>query len=362
MSVHRTVENVYIRQEAVQLTRRHFWRLLAMTVLISIVSAGLNLALTFLGDKLMLPEASKVIDQYALLLTSSKMTSSEPLINAVIELFTSPRFILFNLLFIAVTGLVTAGLALGHTQQLLDTGRGGYPEPLRMFSGMTFCLKAWGVQLWTGLKTGLWCLPGAALLIIGAELKLYDLAAAGNAVFVIGAVLMLVLAMRALLRYAMASILLADEPDRGIRDCVKSSTALMQGRLWQYIRVSIPMIFKCLGAMWLAEMVFTLISAAFSMTAQVSWLVENLLTFAATAYFVEQLVMVEIVFYLHTRRPVTLEGEPQPVSYWLREHTETAIEPDEPESPDHEASEATPEDIPETNEEAKETEHEEPER
>lgn len=356
MSVNRTVENVYIRQEAVQLTRRNFWRLLAMAAIISVINNGLNWAVTAVGDKLMLPEINQVVDSYTSLMYSTRITSAEPTVNALLELFTSPKFIFFNLVAWFVNGIIAAGLRVGHDKQLLDTGRGGYPEPLRIFSGMKLCLKAWAVQLWAGLKTGLWCLPGMGLIILGSELTLYDLAEIGNAIMVIGVVLMLVLGLRAILRYTMAATLLADEPDRGVRDCVKFSTALMQGRLWQYIRLGVPVIFKYLGAAMLAEALFSLISTLIPMEAQFARLVDVLLTLAATAYFIVQANVLYTLFYLRTRCPVTLEGGPKPVSYWLREHMETDIDPDEPETTEAEAEEATPEVIPETNEKTKETE------
>ena len=209
------------------------------------------------------------------------------------------------------------------------------------------------MQLWAGLKTGLWCLPGMGLVILGSELTLYDMAEIGNAVMVIGVVLMLVLGLRAVLRYTMATTLLADEPDRGIRDCVKFSTALMQGRLWQYIRVGVPVFFKCMGAFLLAGIVHNLICSVVPMDVQIALMLDALLTFAATVYFLVQARLVNTLFYLRTRRPVTLDGTPKPVSYWLREHLETDIEP---ETPDNEAAEAASEDNHETNEEAKETE------
>lgn len=353
MSVNRTVENVYIRQEAVQLTRRHCWRLLAMSVIISIINNGLSWALNTVGDALMLPEINQVLDRYSSLMYSTRITSAEPTVNALIALITSPKFIIFNLVVWVVTGLISAGLSVGHNKQLLDTGRGGYPQPLRVFAGMKLCLKAWGVQLWAGLKTGLWCLPGVGLVIVGSELTLYDMAEIGNAVMVIGVVLMLVLGLRAVLRYTMATTLLADEPDRGIRDCVKFSTALMQGRLWQYIRVGVPVFFKCMGAFLLAGIVHNLICSVVPMDVQIALMLDALLTFAATIYFIVQANVLCTIFYLRTRRPVTLDGTPKPVSYWLREHLETDIEP---EPPDNEAAEAASEDNHETNEEAKETE------
>lgn len=360
MSIHSKIENVYIRQEAVQLTRHHFWRLLGMAVIIRFIMELLNWALYAVGDGLMLPEIKSVIDQYALLVTSTKMTSAEPMLNAITELFLSPKFILFNLVYMIVTSLVSAGLSLGRNRQLIDTGRGGYPKPLHIFGGMKLCLRAWGLQLWTGLKIGLWSLPGWGVMLVGAELTMYDLEGIGNIVMVIGLVLMLVLSFRALLRYAMAPFLLADEPDRGIRDCARTSTGLMQGRLWQYLKLFIPLVFKFIGAAILANMAFGLIESIFAMGIQTADIVKTVLQFAATVYFLQQTHLARTVYYLHTRRPVTLDGMPKPVSYWLREHTETDIAPDAPETPEAEAD-VPPENTPETIE-AEENDHEELDR
>jgi hypothetical protein len=324
-----------------------------MAAIINIINNGLSWAFNTVGDALMLPGINQVLDRYSSLMYSTRITSAEPTVNALIALITSSKFIIFNLVVWVVTGLISAGLSVGHNKQLLDTGRGGYPQPLRVFAGMKLCLNAWGVQLWAGLKTGLWCLPGVGLVILGSELTLYDMAEIGNAVMVIGVVLMLVLGLRAVLRYTMATTLLADEPDRGIRDCVKFSTALMQGRLWQYIRVGVPVFFKCMGAFLLAGIVHNLICSVVPMDVQIALMLDALLTFVATIYFIVQANVLCTIFYLRTRRPLTLDGTPKPVSYWLREHLETDIEP---ETPDNEAAEAASEDNHETNEEAKETE------
>lgn len=351
MSVNRTVENVYIRQEAVQLTRNNFWQLLGIAVIIRFITEVLSWTLTAVGNRLMIPEVSEIVDQYTRLVNLSGLTSS--LIDSLLSMITSPKFILFNLAFLVLKGIINAGLSLGRIQQQLDTCRGGYPDPLRIFSGMKLFLKAWGLELWSGLKVGLWALPGMGVMIIGIELQLYEMYDIGNVVMVIGSVLMLALWYRAILRYAMAPYLLADEPDRGIRDCVRTSTGLMKGRLWQYFKVDIPVLFKCIGAMLAASFVMNLISRIIPMDIQLADRIDSILFFAATVYFLVQARLVNTLFYLRTRRPVTLDGTPKPVSYWLREHLETDIEP---ETPDNEAAEAASEDNHETNEEAKETE------
>lgn len=314
MSLNRTVENVYIRQRAVERTRQHFWRLLGMTVMISIITSVLNGVFSAVGNRLMRPELAEVIDQYAYLTTSTRLTSSEPMINALMELFTSPKFILFSLVYSVLAGIVSAGLTLGHNQQLIETARGLRPQPLAIFSGMKRCLKAWGLQLWTGLFMVLWFLPGLIVILIGSSMS-----EAGNLVMTIGMVLMLALVFRAVMRYAMAHYLLAEHPSWSVRDCLKTSISRMQGRLWQFFKVDWPVFFKILGAVMAATIVYNAIIALIPMDSQLASVVETVLTFIATAYFYEQLNLVHVMFYLNTQMPVLPENTPRPVSEWLPE-------------------------------------------
>ena len=319
MSINRTVENVYIRQRAVERTRQHFWRLLGMTVMISIITSVLNGIFSAVGNRLMRPELTEVIDQYAYLTTSTRLTSSEPLLNATIELFTSPKFILFSLVCSVLTGIVSAGLTLGHDQQLIEAARGLRPQPLAIFSSMKRCLKAWGLQLWAGLFMGLWFLPGLIVILIGGGLANGSISEASNLVMTIGMVLMLVLEFRAVLRYAMAHYLLAEHPSWSVRDCLKTSISRMQGRLWQFFKVGFPVFFKILGAVMVATIVYNAITTLVPMDSQLASVVETVLVFIATAYFSEQFNLVYAVFYLNTQMPVLPENAPRPVSEWLPE-------------------------------------------
>ena len=358
MSVHHSVENVYVRQEAVRLTRQHFWSLLTMALIFKFVTEALAWALVAIGDALMVSEIKTVIDQYAILVTSTQMTSSEPLLTALVDLLLSPKFIIFNLVYIVVTALVSAGLSFGRIQQFLSAARGDRPKPLRIFGGMKHCLKTWGVQLLCGLKLTLWMLPGIAVMLLGSYLTTCQQPDVGNLIIIIGIVLMLVLGARALLRYGMAVYLLADDPTRGVRECVKTSKAMLKGRLWQYFKVDMPVFFKMLGVSMLAGLLFTVLENVITMDAQTYTIVKTVLDFAATIYFVLQLHMVQTSFFLRLTNPTPLMRELRPISEWLSEHTATDIEPETT----AESDEDSPADMePQTNEE-KEISYEEPDR
>lgn len=350
MRVNQTVENVYLRQDAVQLTRKHFWRLLGMLVIISVLSTGLDYLLTFVGDTLMAPEAQSLVtitEQYA---SSEMLTSSEPVADALSSLLTSPKLLLINLVYFIVTGVVSSGMTLGHKLQLIDTGRGGVPRVLGVFSRMRICLKAWGLTLWTDLKTLLWALPGLPVFFVGVELSLYNHGGIGDLLAFAGIILVFVLMIQALLRYAMAAYLLADEPDRKIHDCVHFSKGLMKDRKWQYFKLGIPPLLKMMGIFFAINIACVILLALLGLME--SYAAVNIFGAVAslsTVYFEMQLDMVYALYYLKRREP----AQDAPVSYWLRDHSETGTDDESPE-------EISPETTPETKEEEKENNHEQP--
>ena len=148
MSIELTVENVYLRQDAVQKTRKHFWRLLGMMLVIFIFTWLYDTALTTQGDRITQAETQAVLDAVASYAASERMTSSEPVINALINLFVSPGFLLFNLLYIVITGIVTNGLTLGrHAQILAVAAWDEKPKVLGSFCRMRYCFKAWRLAI-----------------------------------------------------------------------------------------------------------------------------------------------------------------------------------------------------------------------
>lgn len=350
MRVNQTVENVYLRQDAVQLTRKYFWRLLGMAAIIYAVSTALDYLLTLLGDALMAPEIQSLLsaaEHYAL---SEKLTSADPLNDALTRLLTSPKYLLVNLVYFVVTGMIGSGMTLGRTLQHIDTGRGGVPRVLGVFSRMRMCLKAWGLSLWTGLKAFLWALPGLLVFIVGVEVSLYNHGGIGDLLAFAGIILAFVLVIQALLRYAMAVFLLADEPDRKIRDCVNFSKGLMKDRKRQLFKLGIPPMLKMLGIFFVFSIAGDILLFALGLTD--SYFAVNLFGEVASlsaVYFLIQLHMVFALYYLKRREPAA----DAPVSYWLREHSEADTGDASPE-------EITPDTNHDTNEEVKENNHEQP--
>lgn len=384
MSVKLTVENVYLRQDAVQLTRKHFWRLLGMMLVIVLVTSAADWGLTTLGDLITGPEteaAAAAVSSYA---ASETITSTEPMVQAVSQIFTSPKFWLFNLFYIVVTSLISNGLILGRHAQLIAAGRGGVPKVLGGFSRMRQCLKAWGLSLFSDLKIGLWALPGLAALLIGTELESYGQDGIGSLMNIAGVGLLFGLTIPAALSYSLSTFIMADEPDRGIRECVTLSKGLMKYRRWQYFKLGVPMILKMIGVFYASMLVFSLIGVAigtgFSTVAAVIIIIVMLLAILLPIlYFSLQFDMVCALFYLKRREPVSdapasywlrdhSKDDPAkaaPISAWLEEHAATDIEPaveEAAESTDapEESQEDSPEDISAETNEKKESINEEP--
>lgn len=367
MSVNQTVENVYLRQDATQLTRKFFWPLLGIVLIYTLLPSLLEVALTALGDQLMIPEITAVTEQIAYLSSAEHLTSSEPALQAITDLFMSPKFILFNLAYILVTGIFRAGLGLGVSKQVIDVARGGTPRIRGSFGRMRYCFKAWRLQIWTYIKITLWMLPGFLLLLLGAEMLLYDHDSLGNLLMFAGLGLMIGLVIPSLYRYVMATSILADEPDRGVRDCVNFSKGLMEGRKWQYFRLGVPAWASIFGITFLVDLIGSLVMTALGLeTTPMTNTVISCITTVTTIYFSIQLYLLDPLFYLKRRQlhssvyesswvDTLAKADPAkaaPISTWLAEHT--AIEPgDAAEAPDtpEESSEDSPEDTsPETNE------------
>ena len=357
MSIERTVENVYLRQDAVTLTRKHFWRLLGMLLMIILCTGLLDAGLTAIGDAFTRQETAAFVSTVTTYMNSPTLTASDPVTDALVALFSSPRYLLFNLVYIVVFGIVSSGLTLGRHAQLLTAARGNKPKVLGSFCRMRSCFKAWRLSLWVSIKTILWTIPGFLCIIVGAEVRAYGQTGLGSLFILAGLGVLIALAIRAALRYCMATFILSDEPDRGVRECVTLSKGLMQSRLWQCFKLGVPMILKMLGVGYGSMLVVSIPVAVISANGQPSQIMVGILLplmlLAITLpilYFGLQFDMVYACFYLKCRTPAAA-----PTSYWLQDHSVPAS----PALPE-ETPAASPEDREPENTEEKEKTNEEP--
>lgn len=279
-----TVENVYIRHQAKELVRRHFWKLLGMALIVCalmyLVWAG-GLALLTL-----LPGANTTV------------TTSATYVGANV----SGTGVAFTLAFIAlflIVALLGCGLTLGLTSALLSLCRGEDVTVGSVFSRMNQCLKAVGLALWVSLKTYLWALPAYALVIVALLVPNKTVLAL---LPIVSVVVMIALVAPAALRYMLSTYILADKPDTGVFECVRQSKALMQGRKWQAFKLPVPPLLALYGLMLVIILAFSLLTSLLVSTSvavvAVASIVMILAVLALALYFGLRVALGYCLFYL----------------------------------------------------------------
>ena len=160
--------------------------------------------------------------------------------------------------------LVIPCLELGMNHWLLLRVRGKDGPVGTVLSRLSVAHKAIGLRLLTALKVLLWMLPGAALFAL-AFLPLWranpaDAAAVSSALSFTTVLTwtalaaMVVPGVMAALRYALADILLADEPERKVTACIRESKVLMAGRKGQLFSLELSFLFWYLAEMLLSSL------------------------------------------------------------------------------------------------------------
>lgn len=331
MSLNRTVENVYLRQDALQLTRKHLWPLIGLALLFNIVTNTTTRALTSLCNDIMYNEIDALTRAMNYYTNATTHTSLDPVVMALRNLLLSPKYLFCNLLYAVVAGLVFSGLTLGRCREYLDAARGGVVSPKAVFSLMRYSFKGWRLFLLCVFKVALWALPGlitfglACALIAGTE------STAGLVLLWLGFILIFALTIPAYLRYSLAAYVLCDEPENGVIASLRLSKALMKGRKWQYFKLLMPTILKALGMVFLLTLlleVFIIFLGAANTT--ITLAVETLLLSTGSIYFVLQLQMLQAVFFEKVRWPDPAQKPAAPVSYWLQDHSDAAKSPEQP--------------------------------
>ena len=301
-----TMQNIFLRQRAKEYTRKHYGRLIAMAVLVYALTTGLQWLLTLLGDRVMSDEIAALTVAASQYMSSYSISTTSALYDAIIALFASPKFWLYNAAYILVLWLFTSGVGLGQTAQYLRTGMGEQPRVLGAFTRMNQCFKALRLSFFAGLKTFLWALPGAAVMIIGAFITFAGATTVetvaqsfGTLLMLGGYVLTLTLVIRAALRYALSTYVLAESPKKGVIACVNESKALMRGHKWQLFKVGMPVMLMMLGVSLAADIVGTMLLTPLGLesnTLAVS--IVDLISGASMLIFIPRLNMVYALFYL----------------------------------------------------------------
>ena len=249
-----TIENVYTRQAAKALSKKHFWKLLGMMV----ITFGVSLGLTY-GGIFLLAKATSVPVENVLSTTFSTTYVS---ISTQVDSSAPLSFLLGYGALMVLVSILGGGLGLGLMSALLDICRNQESVKVRqVFSRMRYCFKSFLLGLWVTFKTLLWALPGlviiffvvGGILVVGDPHTMQATEATTVALSFMPFVMMAVifaLVIPAALRYYLSTYILADEPATGVFDCVKQSKAMMKGHKWQCFKLTIPLLLTCYAIMF----------------------------------------------------------------------------------------------------------------
>ena len=218
-----------IRRHALEAIRRQLFTVLLITLIATVPSLVLTFALSlsstsFYRALLMYQNASMTMDVLRRVL------------QAAVHDMGRPALLLWQIL--PFLYLMLPFLRVGQNYAYLRLLRGEEIRVTDVFARAGCFFKAILLELMIAVKTLLWILPGFAIMTLGMLLTMQS-----ESMFLFGFTylasmgVMVVLGVRASLRYSLAAIRMADEPENGAWSCLKESIRLMNGRLMQLFSV-----------------------------------------------------------------------------------------------------------------------------
>ena len=330
-----SVENIYTRQKAKELTKKNFWRLLGMMMLtgliVSVLVYGGIALLSYLTD--------------AQWVTTVQAYSYQATINPA---SIGTEFTIGFIVLMIVATLLGTGLNLGLLRAITDVARDTEKVPVgRVFSRMKYFLKGWCLSLWVGFKTMLWALIvylpvgfiGFGIAVAGdpQSAQLNETTAMLMTMLPLFAIILVfALVIPAMLRYFLSTYVLADEPSTGVFECVRQSKAMMKGHKWQLFKLTIPYLLKMYGWMFLIIAVFTAVMAvgqnvqsdAVSIIAAVVMLASYVLLLVKLLVYALRSQVAFCVFYLKRKgeTPAIPPEEEERIVAWQPAEAKTAPE------------------------------------
>ena len=330
-----SVENIYTRQKAKELTKKNFWRLLGMMMLtgliVSVLVYGGIALLSYLTD--------------AQWVTTVQAYSYQATINPA---SIGAEFTIGFIVLMIVATLLGTGLNLGLLRAITDVARDAEKVPVgRVFSRMKYFLKGWCLSLWVGFKTMLWALIvylpvgfiGFGIAVAGdpQSAQLNETTAMLMTMLPLFAIILVfALVIPAMLRYFLSTYVLADEPSTGVFECVRQSKAMMKGHKWQLFKLTIPYLLKMYGWMFLIIAVFTAVMAvgqnvqsdAVSIIAAVVMLASYVLLLVKLLVYALRSQVAFCVFYLKRKgeTPAIPPEEEERIVAWQPAEAKTAPE------------------------------------
>ena len=330
-----SVENIYTRQKAKELTKKNFWRLLGMMMLtgliVSVLVYGGIALLSYLTD--------------AQWVTTVQAYSYQATINPA---SIGTEFTIGFIVLMIVTTLLATGLNLGLLRAITDVARDTEKVPVgRVFSRMKYFLKGWCLSLWVGFKTMLWALIvylpvgfiGFGIAVAGdpQSAQLNETTAMLMTMLPLFAIILVfALVIPAMLRYFLSTYVLADEPSTSVFECVRQSKAMMKGHKWQLFKLTIPYLLKMYGWMFLIIAVFAAVMAvgqnvqsdAVSIIAAVVMLASYVLLLVKLLVYALRSQVAFCVFYLKRKgeTPAIPPEEEERIVAWQPAEAKTAPE------------------------------------
>ena len=330
-----SVENIYTRQKAKELTKKNFWRLLGMMMLtgliVSVLVYGGIALLSYLTD--------------AQWVTTVQAYSYQATINPA---SIGAEFTIGFIVLMIVATLLGTGLNLGLLRAITDVARDTEKVPVgRVFSRMKYFLKGWCLSLWVGFKTMLWALIvylpvgfiGFGIAVAGdpQSAQLNETTAMLMTMLPLFAIILVfALVIPAMLRYFLSTYVLADEPSTSVFECVRQSKAMMKGHKWQLFKLTIPYLLKMYGWMFLIIAVFAAVMAvgqnvqsdAVSIIAAVVMLASYVLLLVKLLVYALRSQVAFCVFYLKRKgeTPAIPPEEEERIVAWQPAEAKTAPE------------------------------------
>ena len=212
-----------IRRRAYANVRAHFFQVMLVTLIASLPSLALQLAVTLSQNKLVDALQYYQYADFSMAVLRRILLAVDASLPQVARLLWRAIPFLF---------LMLPFLNIGRMYVHLRFLRGEEADVKDVFSRAGCFLKAIVLEILTVLKVVLWSLPGVAVMFGGS----YLLVTGGSEgtfsfLYTLGAGLMIVLGVRANLHYTLAPVIMADHPEKGTFTCLKESIALMRKQI-----------------------------------------------------------------------------------------------------------------------------------
>ena len=234
-----------LKAKARAVLQQHWQTALLIALIVNLPTLLVQGISAFTNNDVMYRLESLVID------ASRSTEAMNALPDAVVTMLTETG-ILVMLALGLLAWLVTPALSLGMNHWTLDRIRGAEEPVSTVFSRLNIFLKGVGLRLLILLKVLLWMLPGIAVMVLAmvllfrADITSQEamLSAANTSVMLIwaGMIAMLVLGVMGYLHYALADLILADEPEEKVISCARRSKDLMTGRRGQLLTLLLSFI------------------------------------------------------------------------------------------------------------------------